>query len=150
KELAAKADNVPLGAKYAGGQVARKEGEGPSPETYQAPCESAPPPSMNQGENEGEGEAEPEAESGPEGGQPQEAGCGAASQRKQAEGKAFSVAKGPEIATGPRSPEYARVLDHYLSRLAVLKQNTQALALYRRELDRNPNDPGLYQRLAEY
>ena len=47
-----------------------------------------------------------------------------------------------------RSPEYARVLDRYLARLASMKRLNDALALYRREIDRNPNDPGLYERLA--
>jgi tetratricopeptide (TPR) repeat protein/Tfp pilus assembly protein PilF len=49
-----------------------------------------------------------------------------------------------------RSPEYARVLDRYLSRLVSMKQLPQALALYRREIDRNPDDPGLYERLAAF
>lgn len=49
-----------------------------------------------------------------------------------------------------RSPEYARVLDRYISRLVSLKRLPAALALYRREIDRNPNDPGLYERLAAF
>ena len=49
-----------------------------------------------------------------------------------------------------RSPEYARVLDRYISRLVSLKRLRDALALYRRELDRNPNDPGLYERLTAF
>ena len=52
--------------------------------------------------------------------------------------------------TPARSPDYARVLDRYISRLVSLKQLPQALALYRREIDRNPNDPGLYERLAAF
>ncbi len=52
--------------------------------------------------------------------------------------------------SGPRSPEYARVLDRYVSRLAALKRVPEALALLRRELDRNPDDPGLYERLAGF
>lgn len=52
---------------------------------------------------------------------------------------------------GPvRSPEYARVLDRYISRLVSQKRLRDALALYRREIDRNPNDPGLYERLAAF
>lgn len=53
-------------------------------------------------------------------------------------------------AGGPRSPEYARVLDRYISRLVSRKEIPKALALYRQEIDRNPNDPGLYQRLAGF
>ena len=50
----------------------------------------------------------------------------------------------------PRSPEYARILDRYIARLAGFKRIPDALALYRREIDRNPNDPGLYQRFAAF
>jgi cellulose synthase operon protein C len=53
-------------------------------------------------------------------------------------------------AAPARSPEYARVLDRYISRLVSLKRLRDALALYRREIDRNPNDPGLYERLAAF
>lgn len=53
-------------------------------------------------------------------------------------------------AGGPRSPEYARVLDRYISRLVARKEIPKALALYRQEIDRNPNDPGLYERLANF
>ena len=49
-----------------------------------------------------------------------------------------------------RSPEYARILDRYISRLVSLKRLRDALALYRREIDRNANDPGLYERLAAF
>jgi tetratricopeptide (TPR) repeat protein len=56
----------------------------------------------------------------------------------------------PAQAQPARSPEYARVLDRYISRLVSLKRLRDALALYRRELDRNPNDPGLYERLAAF
>ena len=53
-------------------------------------------------------------------------------------------------AAPARSPEYARILDRYISRLVSLKRLRDALALYRREIDRNPNDPGLYERLAAF
>ncbi len=49
-----------------------------------------------------------------------------------------------------RSPEYARVLDRYVARLVSLKRVREALALYRREIDRNPKDPGLYDTLAAF
>lgn len=51
---------------------------------------------------------------------------------------------------GARSPEYARILDRYLARLVGLKRIPDALALYRREIDRNPSDPGLYERFAGF
>jgi len=52
--------------------------------------------------------------------------------------------------TGARSADYVRVLDKYLSRLAVLRRPLDALRVYRAEIDRNPNDPGLYARLAAF
>ena len=51
---------------------------------------------------------------------------------------------------GARSPEYSRVLERYLARLVQLKQVPEALAVLRREIDRNPDDPGLYERLAVF
>ena len=51
---------------------------------------------------------------------------------------------------GARSPEYSRVLERYLARRVQLKQVPAALAVLRREIDRNPNDPGLYERLAVF
>lgn len=47
-----------------------------------------------------------------------------------------------------RSPDYARVLDRYIARLVALNRKMQAVALFRREIGRNPEDPGLYERLA--
>ncbi len=51
---------------------------------------------------------------------------------------------------GARSPEYARVLERYLARLAELKQISAALAVLRREIGHNSDDPGLYERLAQF
>jgi len=51
---------------------------------------------------------------------------------------------------GARSPEYARVLERYLARLVEMKQIPQALGVLRKEIDRNPDDPGLYERLAVF
>jgi tetratricopeptide (TPR) repeat protein/predicted Zn-dependent protease len=45
---------------------------------------------------------------------------------------------------------YENVLDRYLSRLTSLKRLPQALEVLRHELDRNPNDPGLYEKLAQF
>jgi len=49
-----------------------------------------------------------------------------------------------------RSPAYSRILDRAVSRLVSLHRPLEALALLRRELDRNPNDPGLYASLAAF
>ena len=56
----------------------------------------------------------------------------------------------PNAAAGVRSPDYVRVLDKYLSRLAEMQRAVDALRVYREEIDRNPNDPGLYERLAAW
>ena len=53
-------------------------------------------------------------------------------------------------ARGVRSTRYAQVLDRYLSRLVSLKRLPEALQVLRGELDRNPQDPGLYERLASF
>ncbi len=49
-----------------------------------------------------------------------------------------------------RSPEYARILDRYIARLVSLQRMPDALVLYRSEIDRIPNDPGLYERFAAF
>ena len=57
---------------------------------------------------------------------------------------------GPSRTSGARSPEYSSVLERYISRLVALKKPLQVLALLQREIARNPNDPGLYERLATF
>ncbi|MFZ0908835.1 MAG: tetratricopeptide repeat protein [Candidatus Acidiferrales bacterium] len=54
------------------------------------------------------------------------------------------------VESGPRSAEYSRVLERYLARHVELKQIPQALGVLRREIDHNPDDPGLYERLAVF
>jgi tetratricopeptide (TPR) repeat protein len=56
----------------------------------------------------------------------------------------------PIGAKEARSPEYARVLDRYIARLVALGNVPDALRVYRRELDANPNDSGMYERLAAF
>lgn len=53
-------------------------------------------------------------------------------------------------AVTPQPPEYAQVLDRYIARLVALNRTTDALELYRREIDRNPQDAGLYEKLAAF
>ncbi|MEX2301625.1 MAG: hypothetical protein WD733_11845 [Bryobacterales bacterium] len=58
---------------------------------------------------------------------------------------------GPVFGASPaRSPEYARVLDLYIARLLALERLPDGLRLYAREIQRNPDDPGLYERLAAF
>jgi Tfp pilus assembly protein PilF len=59
-------------------------------------------------------------------------------------------ASGMPIGAGAGSGEYVQVLDKYLSRLSSLKRPLDALRVYRTEIDRNPNNPGLYERLAAF
>ena len=42
------------------------------------------------------------------------------------------------------------MLDRYIARLVSLNRVLDAVQLFRRELDRNANDPGLYERLAAF
>ncbi len=46
--------------------------------------------------------------------------------------------------------EYSQVLERYLGRLVMAGQMQAALAVLRKELERNPNDPLLYERLAQF
>lgn len=89
-------------------------------------------------QQEPEGTAEPDDEAAPAEGKP----GSAARQRATADN---APARNPA-----RSPDYARVLDRYISRLVAMQRPLDALALLRRELDRNPNDPGLYATLAAF
>jgi len=49
-----------------------------------------------------------------------------------------------------RSAQYNEVLNRYLSRLVALHRLPDALSVLRGELDRNPQDPGIYQKLADF
>ena len=46
--------------------------------------------------------------------------------------------------------EYTLVLDRYIARMVELNRIDDALALYRREIDRNPQDQALYEKLAAF
>ncbi len=63
---------------------------------------------------------------------------------------ALTSAYTPVRATLPSANQYQQLLDRYIARLVAAKQIPQALTLLRRELDRNPNDPLLYERLATF
>ena len=56
----------------------------------------------------------------------------------------------PSAATLPDATEYAQLLDRYLGRLTAEKRLPQALAVLRRQLDLNPSEPLLYERLATF
>jgi len=49
-----------------------------------------------------------------------------------------------------RSPQYQQILDRYLARLVATDKLPQALTVLRGELDHDPDDPGIYQKLADF
>ena len=65
------------------------------------------------------------------------------------EGDTEAPAPAPQ-ATGIRSVQYNEVLNRYLARLVALHRLPDALNVLRGQLDRNPQDPGLYQKLADF
>ena len=69
---------------------------------------------------------------------------------KAAQSFQLGAANSPARQTGARSPQYSSVLERYLGRLVQKKQIPQALAVLSREIERNPDDPGLYERLAVF
>ena len=125
-ELARKADNIPLGEHNQEPNLVRD---------YTGPTDTS-------AAEEGMGE-EPKGEQGEE---------GQANAAQPQARRAFQVNGGAvqEPVTTSRSPEYSRVLERYLARLVSMNELPQGLAVLRKEIDRNPNDPGLYERLAEF
>jgi tetratricopeptide (TPR) repeat protein len=63
---------------------------------------------------------------------------------------AFELIATPSVVHVDGAAEYSQVLERYLGRLVMKGQMQAALAVLRKELDRNPNDPLLYERLAEF
>ncbi|HKV77206.1 MAG TPA: hypothetical protein VJP02_03660 [Candidatus Sulfotelmatobacter sp.] len=129
QELAASAQNVPLGTpgdSYGSGSYA--------------------PASAYQNEHTGELEGD-EGEEGESGETPRGS---AAPQSSVSQSFQLGTSTTPERQSGARSPEYARVLERYLARLVEMKQIPAALGVLRHEIDRNPDDPGLYERLATF
>ncbi|HUI39146.1 MAG TPA: hypothetical protein VLY22_00825, partial [Candidatus Nitrosotalea sp.] len=121
KELAAKAQGVPLGGGAAGYRSAT--------------------------EQRGETEAENE-EGNQQGGE--NAAPGENAPRFQRPTFTVSARKSSTTGNGARSPEYSRVLERYLARLSQNKQIPEAVAVLRDEMQRNPDDPGIYERLAMF
>jgi cellulose synthase operon protein C len=65
--------------------------------------------------------------------------------------RAFEVDAGqPAGISLDGAVEYQQILERYLGRLTAAGQLPQALAVLRKELDRNPNDSLLYERLASF
>ena len=60
------------------------------------------------------------------------------------------LAMPPARKTLPAATAYAHVLDRYLGRLTATGQLPRALVVLRQQLDRNPDDPLLYERLSAF
>lgn len=129
RELGQKAHNVPLG--YFGSTPQREQpldSSGRSPEDSDSTDQSADSDQASSGNASGNAQGQ-----------------------SRATPQAFQIAQSsPAESSGPRSAEYSQLLERYLSRLASLNQLPRALEVLRREVDRNPNDPGLYERLAQF
>jgi thioredoxin-like negative regulator of GroEL len=69
---------------------------------------------------------------------------------EQSEEEPAEGAPAKTAAAQPGAGDYSGVLERYIARLVSLKRPLDALRLLRRELDRNPNDAGLYERLAAF
>jgi cellulose synthase operon protein C len=54
------------------------------------------------------------------------------------------------VSAAPDELNYSQILERYLGRLTTADKLPEALAVLRRELDRNPDDPLLYDRLADF
>ena len=124
QELAEKAQKVPLGT---------------ADGTYSSANDHYPDATSIQDNSDAQGEQSETSEGTPV--------------RRHQSGQAFQlVTAGSPVGQvgGDRSPEYAGVLDRYLARLVEMDQIPPALAVLRREIDRNPDDPGLYERLAVF
>ncbi|HEX9200008.1 MAG TPA: hypothetical protein VF865_10650 [Acidobacteriaceae bacterium] len=120
-DLGRRADNVPLGIK--------SSDAGPSRDTE--PRDAEPQSTLSEAEAESAQSAQGETPS--------------------AGSSAFST-QAVAVVHAPKSAQawYSDYLERYLSRLASLHQFPQALSVLRKEVDRNPNDPGLYERLAQF
>jgi tetratricopeptide (TPR) repeat protein len=131
QELAVQAQNVPLGLTSA---------------AYESSANYTRPSNQNPSNT---AEAEEGGEEGGENGQaaPEES---ATPRHRASQSFQLGQQAQPTRQIGPRSPEYSQVLERYLARLVQKKQIPAALTVLSREIDRNPDDPGLYERLAVF
>ena len=126
QELAAKADRIPLGVRAAAVDEFNQQPGAYFPEAA-------------------------DSEAGDDSANSNDRGSGSIRVHGAEQSAAFRLKTAQVTADGgPRSPEYSRVLERYLARLVELKEIPQALGVLRREIDHNPADPGLYERLAVF
>jgi cellulose synthase operon protein C len=133
QELAAEAQNVPLGSATA---------------AYGFSTNYTRPSYANSG-NSAESDVEVSEEEDGEN-QPQSSEESAIPRHRASQSFQLGQHAQPTRQTGPRSPEYSQVLERYLARLVQEKQIPAALTVLSHEIDRNPDDPGLYERLAVF
>ncbi len=130
QELAAKAQNVPLGSAeglYNSANYAQRSSDA-----------SANNASDAEGEEGGDGQPGDTSGENPR------------PTQRVSQSFQLGATASPTQRTGARSPEYASVLERYLARLVQMKQIPPALSVLSHEIDRNPDDPGLYERLAVF
>ena len=137
-ELAARADHVPLGeGARANASMAQQPGQADEPENEEAapeqPSEATSPSFAPAG---GPATAVPQVV------RPRH--------RPPFQSRLQATRTPPAHSGEARSPEYSQVLERYISRLVALGRPLAVLDLFRREMDHNPNDPGLYERLATF
>jgi predicted Zn-dependent protease len=126
QELAAKADRIPLGMRAGGAEEYIQQRDVYSPEAAESGTDDD-----SRGSSDG--------------------GRGSVLTQRAEQSAAFRLKTAQTPAGGgARSAEYSRVLERYLARLVELNQIPQALGVLRREIDHNPADPGLYERLAVF
>ena len=126
QELAAQAENVPLGS------IATNS---------ESSANSENPNKIAEAEESGEESGENQREA------PEDSPI---TRHRASQSFQMSQQAQPTHQTGPRSPEYSQVLERYLARLVEKQQIPAALTVLSREIDRNPDDPGLYERLAVF
>ena len=119
QELAAKVQNIPLG--QAGGTYE-------SADRYSSRLSYAGPATADTEIEQDQSDERSPTNAGP--------------RRRASQSFQLSAADSPAQLAGPRSPEYAQVLDRYLARLSEMKQIPAALGVLRREIDRNPRRSG--------
>ena len=137
-ELAARADHVPLGeGARANAYMAQQPGQTDEPEN-----EEAAPEQTSEATSPSFAPAGGPATAVPQVVRPR--------RRLPFQSRLQATRTPPARSGEARSPEYSQILERYISRLVALGRPLAVLDLFRREMDHNPNDPGLYERLATF
>jgi predicted Zn-dependent protease len=137
-ELAARADHVPLGeGARANASVAQPSGAAEPPKE-----EEAAPEQTSEATSPSFAPAGGPATAVPQVVRPR--------RRLPFQSRLRATRTAPARSGEARSPEYSQVLERYISRLVALGRPLAVPDLFRREMDHNPNDPGLYERLATF